>query len=988
MQKKGENSPLEAKLLLYRSIALLCCLIAAVSAHADVHAESLTADWQFTDVKNLDPWGDSDSDATDIMAAYVRSDGPATLAMRIDYMNIAEGLDSQSIIALDFAEQGTSRLSGTDDSLVADIEWDLLIEASNGDGTIVVYRPDFSIEANASSTYEAEYELDFVALELAGTAVEQIDTSQLRIQIFTISDSIADKSSVFAMDETVGRAKLVLNFMNAFIGYGPHAVSWYDGFSMASYRRPGARRGLKYLLDAIERYNIPLTINDLRIAEFPGNEYLGVLDRLRALQQKNLLDALFTLAYGHFMPWHDDFVDGNAIRIAERFRNEFGINTSHVMYPYEGLVTIGDIDTIKEAGFTNLFLLDRYRYIFGWITDWSNFETVKAEIESVRKIHRLNGVNLFFDSRIGNYSGIAADARWEAIDWSTYQEYDMYYGTDRGLHLWWRRILYDMAMGDDQEQYFTIGTDLDLTAWLFQDAAEWNVKWIAAHPWIEVTTFTELSNRNWDPVVHADIQGSSDQPIERFQLNNDNHYNAYFWQYYYGGISDGHSPLVASGDTIEAFYDYIPYLRDGARIPSSKTMGDSVTPGSIIHETIQNFRSAPDNNITELAWLQYLHLTGDMTFHSQTAYQPGESDKGDWGGKYLHYASKFRSNYIGHVNKLLFAANWAEDASAGSVSSVSLAQERDLDLDGENEHVLLNDRALLILENDGGRVEYAFARTPDGQPIQVVAPTAQLTSIHASNTTKNYQDGEIALLSDWNQYPDALFMDGLDYGEYAGSIDGDSIKFVSPNTQIEKSISLSDYDITATYTNHGAAIEIGMGFVTNLYSMFTKDWDGKLKYLDHPSAHGWYNSDGGVTAVYHATTPLGAMNSFLDSPAGTEQAERQDYSGYASGHWFYYPFSTLTVWGNSAFQIVVTLGPVYEPGDIDGNGTVGLSDAILALKCASDSAATIVGPAAGTDADGDRMIGLAEAVYILQKLAGLRARAEISSQMSGVEAPS
>ena len=65
-------------------------------------------------------------------------------------------------------------------------------------------------------------------------------------------------------------------------------------------------------------------------------------------------------------------------------------------------------------------------------------------------------------------------------------------------------------------------------------------RWMASHPWIEVTTLSDLLKRNWTPIDHGDLGLAPDQPLERYPGEGDMHYNTYFWQFYYGGISDGH----------------------------------------------------------------------------------------------------------------------------------------------------------------------------------------------------------------------------------------------------------------------------------------------------------------------------------------------------------------------------------------------------------------------------------------------------------------
>jgi hypothetical protein len=60
-----------------------------------------------------------------------------------------------------------------------------------------------------------------------------------------------------------------------------------------------------------------------------------------------------------------------------------------------------------------------------------------------------------------------------------------------------------------------------------------------------------------------------------------------------------------------------------------------------------------------------------------------------------------------------------------------------------------------------------------------------------------------------------------------------------------------------------------------------------------------------------------------------------------------------------------------EKGDLNGDGSVDVADAILVLQLMSDMKPSGI---AGVDADvnGDGKIGLQEVIYILQKAAGLR----------------
>ena len=64
--------------------------------------------------------------------------------------------------------------------------------------------------------------------------------------------------------------------------------------------------------------------------------------------------------------------------------------------------------------------------------------------------------------------------------------------------------------------------------------------------------------------------------------------------------------------------------------------------------------------------------------------------------------------------------------------------------------------------------------------------------------------------------------------------------------------------------------------------------------------------------------------------------------------------------------------PFDKPGDIDGNGSVTLADAILVLRMLSGMGVSGETNLTAGDANGDRKIALPEALFILQRAAGLR----------------
>lgn len=870
--------------------------------------------WQPADVKGLDPWGDAGSKVMDIVAVYEKEETDA-LVFRLDFMDLVTDVITPTYFALDFTGGGSNLVEPGNISITFDVSWDVMVGISGTQFTL--YDPAFAAHPDLLHSSQIDRTLDFISFAVARQAFAGWDGSAFQIQALATNSGITselDRTAPVSTGETTGRGKLVLTFVNSLTGYGPHAVSWYDGYELQADKYPGVRRGCRYLLDAVETYQLPLTFMDLIIDNQASNEYLRINHRFRGLARAGLLDALADIGYGHFMAWQPDDVDAKAIEIATQIRQDLNLPMSTVFWPYEGMITPGDIQVIQDAGFGAIFGEGQYRYWFGWIEDWSDPEIVKADIESLRKVHLINGMPFVFSTHGGgNYQGFFPDERWGEINWDEYDEYEQYRGTDQGLDLWWRRVLHDLAMDPDQEQFWTIGGDIQLTPWMFPDIVNWNFEWLASHPWIEVTTFADILNRNWQVIDHGNLGLAPDELLIQHPLDGDTYYNAYFPEFYYGGTSDGHSPLIPAGEEIEAYYDYVPYLRDGQPIPSGRIMGDGSTPGSVVYETLHNLRAAPDNDLTRLAWQAYLVSIWEQTFHAQTDYAGAEPEGDDWGGKYLHPHSKRMGNKMLQVNKIVAAANWAS-ATTRSIPAITQALSLDLDLDGEDEYVLYNDQVYAIFEDDGARLEYAFATSPDHAPVQLIAPEYQLYG-----RLGNYEQGEIGELGSWSGLSGAAFIEDLDgdyaleYALYQATIENDALVFSTTDYGITKTFTLTGGTITAHY-ELAAPTELSpsFGLAANVMNMFTMDWSEKIERVQMGNAHGWQTTDGGLALVdFTDFTECFESRSFTDSPARDEGFEREDHGTYPAGHGFYYPQNLINTYacGNvEEFYVSLTLG--------------------------------------------------------------------------------
>jgi hypothetical protein len=92
------------------------------------------------------------------------------------------------------------------------------------------------------------------------------------------------------------------------------------------------------------------------------------------------------------------------------------------------------------------------------------------------------------------------------------------------------------------------------------------------------------------------------------------------------------------------------------------------------------------------------------------------------------------------------------------------------------------------------------------------------------------------------------------------------------------------------------------------------------------------------------------------------------FGGESQGESWTYPETTWQ-WNGTTWAL---WAPPSVPGDINGDTSVTIADAILALQVLSATVPAGTAVSAAADANGDGRIGLAEAVWILQVTAGLR----------------
>jgi hypothetical protein len=336
------------------------------------------------------------------------------------------------------------------------------------------------------------------------------------------------------------------------------------------------------------------------------------------------------------------------------------------------------------------------------------------------------------------------------------------------------------------------------------------IRWAANHPWIRISNLKDLLQIALaDPADFVIDQGTRyDLPIDTYQwlrhASEDSYNN---WYYNESGGLTGNE---------QDFYHLVPVLTgpqgdyharsatpadDGPPLPSGMTLGDMNTPGTILHDAWAALDGAPAGRLRELGEAGYLAMIYETAWHEEDqtdysdtdCYEPWLYPDGSWDGVNT-WALKLQ-NHVRQSGLYAAAAAWAADVRDGLVGPGTVATAEDLDLDGEDEYVVRNNRAWAALERYGGRCVLAVAYDPvtDGAEVIVGAP---ITNPSAPGE-EEYTGGAASRCSAFKDMNGGGYADAV----YAAAAVAGGWRFTSPDGRIVKTITLPDggADLTADY---------------------------------------------------------------------------------------------------------------------------------------------------------------------------------------------
>jgi hypothetical protein len=591
-------------------------------------------------------------------------------------------------------------------------------------------------------------------------------------------------------NDTGKRAKVIaLIHGNQAIQPGSSAQALINTAASGGYYRP---------LDAHQAFATPLTLHvtptlasAIQWAKVDAGSPRQYRDgpafntRIKTLAQGGIVSLLGSTFADHILSYFpDDFNTAN-VNLADEYLSHFYGNThsSAVLWNPERVADSGTFARIDALGFDYTFI-DQMRHVLRW------FGRDSALGDDGYRINNVNGVkNFVINDQASGYR---------------------FQNTDNGLALSLRDLLQRKARSDTQDQVVVLFSAWEeFTSAASADAYDKNIRWLASRPWIQVVTPDQIAAGQVDLSLPPDGTGDAWGSVNRgtsslAKVTHDflDHATQESYDHWY----DGQAGLE------EGLRDKRFDIRTGVQLPAGKHFGTLSLGTGVVSETWTQVAaiSSSTSALARLAHGAAGAAVFETAFHNQTnndlsKYSTGAYIYPDVSSQVLAGFAKVAQAQFRHAALYKRVDTWA--ATAGALTT-STAEAADVDLDGENEHLLYNDRVFAVFERLGGRLTGAWVRdVATGAVHQAIGnPLSYAGSETEEESNVNIASGAVGAyrtsgFKDWfaTGAPDALaYVNNL----YTAAPAANGWTFTSSDSRVAKTITLAPGAtlLRATYT--------------------------------------------------------------------------------------------------------------------------------------------------------------------------------------------
>jgi hypothetical protein len=646
-------------------------------------------------------------------------------------------------------------------------------------------------------------------------------------------------------DNDNGKRVKVVSLIHANHGIEPGSVTQNlinTGLG-AGYYRP---------LDVHQAYNVPLTIHitptlasAIQWAKvgsantFRDGPALNA--RIASMIQAGTIDLLGSTFSDHIPRYFTSPYNIDNVALANDFLTKiYGAAPSNkVFWSPERVSDSATLQKVSDLGF-QYTLVDQMRHIFKW------FGRNSALGSDGYRINQINNAKAFV---INDTDG-------------TY----LFQNTDNGVPTLIRQLLNRKARDSQQDQVVVFENEWDDFATKANaDAYDKNIRWLASHPWIQVVTPDQIANNQ---VIYNSNGGTTTQwgNVSRgsnLSLSNVakdfiDHAEEENYDHWYFGSSIEES---LSGKTFN--------IRTGVAMPTTYGWLDGApSPTGIVVSAWQAVNGivggSTNSGLLSLARATLHASEFETAFHNQTAndltkFSTGAYIYPDTGFQNLASFSKNPQSQTRDAAIYSRVNQWAQAAANGTYNGTVVSEQSDVDLDGESEYLIYNDRLFALFERIGGRMTGAWLRDIDSGYISQV--TGNFPGDSGSETEEegagNFNGAVVnayrtSAFKDWFAKTDnagnGTFQYVNDYYSVVAAPSGVGWKFTNSDGKITKTITLASGKnaLQASYTATGfVQLFVRFGLSPDLYDLLTAGQSHLGSLLSTSSEVDLFNNNSG-----------------------------------------------------------------------------------------------------------------------------------------------
>ncbi|MEQ1859484.1 MAG: alpha-amylase family glycosyl hydrolase [Chthoniobacteraceae bacterium] len=421
--------------------------------------------------------------------------------------------------------------------------------------------------------------------------------------------------------------------------------------------------------------------------------------RIKTLSQAGVLGLIGSTFSDHVLDYFSPTFNASNIGLANEFLGTIYGNThsTQVLWNPERVANHATLTGIGGLGYGYTFI-DQMRHLMKW------FGRNSALGNDGYRLNEINGVKCFvINDQASNYR---------------------FSNTDGGAALSLRDLLHRKARSGTQDQVVILFSNWeDFTDKTKADAYDRNIRWLASRPWTQLVTPAQIAGGQVDlsqpPDGLGDAWGTVARGTQTALAKTAHDFIDHATQESYDNWFNGQSGRE------ESLRDKRFDIRAGVQLPVGKEFGSVALGTGASGASWAEVLTTGASGLSKLARGTAGAAAFETAFHNQTSSDLRKFST----GAYIVPDTSFQ-NLAGFSKtaqaQFRFAAvfkrvdTWAAAATAGAYNATALTESGDVDLDGENEHLIFNDRVFAVFERLGGRMTGAWARDiHSGEVLQV-----------------------------------------------------------------------------------------------------------------------------------------------------------------------------------------------------------------------------------------------------------------------------